>query len=217
MTAKSTVAGYVRRMPFGNHVVRAAGRVLNRRDADASGQWARIVMNKETRQMVERLSPRDLDVLEISGGLSSRWSEPGLFRTYTTAEYPEYDVCAGPFQVAAFDLVIAEQVFEHLLWPYRAARHVHQMVRPGGHCLVTTPFLIRLHDSPNDCSRWTEVGLRHLLAEGGFDLSATQTGSWGNRACVLANFDAWETYRPGEHSLKNEPDYPVVVWALTKK
>lgn len=217
MNAKIVVAGYVRRLPYGHHVVRAVGRVLNWRDAEASDQWARIVMNRETRRMVERLSPGELDVLEISGGSSSRWSEPGLFGTYTSAEYPDYDVCDGPLRESAFDLVIAEQVFEHLLWPYRAARHVHQMLRPGGYCLVTTPFLLRVHDSPNDCSRWTELGLRHLLAEAGFDLSAIKTGSWGNRACVLANFDAWEAYRPDEHSLKNEPDFPVVVWALAGK
>lgn len=217
MSTKSVVAGYVRRMPFGNRVVRAVGRVLNRGDAGASDQWARVVMNRETRQIVEQLSPHELDALEISGGPMSRWSEPGLFRTYTSAEYPEYDVCDGPLRESAFDLVIAEQVFEHLLWPYRAARHVHQMLRPGGHCLITTPFLLRVHDSPKDCSRWTELGLRYLLAEGGFDLAAIETASWGNRDCVLANFGGWEPYRPGEHSLKSEPDFPVVVWALARK
>jgi SAM-dependent methyltransferase len=134
-----------------------------------------------------------------------------------SADYPEYDVCDGPLWESAFDLVIAEQVFEHLRWPYRAARNVHQMLRPGGYFLMTTPFLLRVHGSPIDCSRWTELGLRHLLAEGGFDLSRIRTESWGNRECVVANFDRWETYDPREHSLNNEPDFPVVVWALARK
>ena len=66
-----------------------------------------------------------------------------------------------------FDLIIAEQVFEHLLWPYRAARNVHRMLRPGGSFLITTPFLVKIHPVPNDCSRWTETGMKHLLAEAG--------------------------------------------------
>lgn len=212
---RQRVAVYLRRVPFGSRVINFLNDLLYR--SDPADQWARVVMNRRTRLMVESLSPRRLDVLEISGGPRSAWSAPGRFRSYTSIDYPEYDVCAGPLRESAFDLVIAEQVFEHLLWPYRAARHVHQMLRPGGHALVTTPFLLRVHGSPVDCSRWTELGIRHLLAEGGFELSCIQTGSWGNRECVLANFADWETYRPGEHSLRNEPSFPVVVWALAEK
>jgi hypothetical protein len=38
------------------------------------------------------------------------------------------------------DIIIAEQVFEHLLWPYRAVRNVFQMLTPNGALLVTTHF-----------------------------------------------------------------------------
>jgi SAM-dependent methyltransferase len=114
-----------------------------------------------------------------------------------------------------FDLIIADQVFEHLLWPYRAGRNVRSMVKPGGHFLMTTPFLIKVHESPVDCSRWTELGLKHLLAECGFPLEEIRTGSWGNRACVRANFRRWA--RKGFRSLANESEFPVTVWALAKK
>jgi hypothetical protein len=68
-----------------------------------------------------------------------------------------------------------------------------------------------------DCSRWTETGLQYFLAEAGFDLDGIKTGSWGNRACVKANFTAWARYRSRLHSLRNERAYPVVVWALARK
>jgi SAM-dependent methyltransferase len=156
-----------------------------------------------------------LDALEISGNAwhSSAWP----FRSYTSANWPDYDVCTGPLRREAFDLVLAEQVFEHLLWPYRAARNVHAMLRPGGHFLLSTPFLIKIHLHPEDCSRWTETGLRYLLAEAGFELGDIQTGSWGNRACVDANFTRWESFNPNLHSLKNDPEFPIVVWALARK
>ncbi|HEY1065236.1 MAG TPA: methyltransferase domain-containing protein [Pirellulales bacterium] len=174
-------------------------------------QWCRIVMNRETERLVAGLEPAKRSVLEISG---NKWNRPGYFRSYRSADYPEYDVCAGALP-EKFDLVIAEQVFEHLLWPYRAARHVREMINPGGAFLVSTPFLIRLHREPYDCTRWTETGMKHLLAEAGFPIEHIETGAWGNRACVKANFSKWQKIRFW-HSLKNEADYPLVVWALAR-
>jgi SAM-dependent methyltransferase len=177
-------------------------------------RWSRIVMERETRRLVGELNPRPADVLELSG---TDWSDYGFAR-YRSVQFPAYDVCNGPLP-ERFDLVIAEQVFEHVLWPYRAGRNVLEMLRPGGHFLITTPFLVKIHHWPVDCSRWTELGLKHLLAECGFELETVRTGSWGNRQCVLAHFEASRplTYRQGKHSLDNEPEFPHHVWALARK
>ncbi len=175
-------------------------------------QWSRVVMRRESRRLVDDLEPSRLNALEISGTF---WADLP-FKSYESACYPEYDVCSAALP-RTFDLVIAEQVFEHLLWPYRAATHVHQMLTPGGHFLVSTPFLLRIHHEPVDCTRWTETGLRHFLAECGFPLADIQTGSWGNRACVKANFGWWARYHRRLHSLRNEPNFPVHVWALARK
>ncbi|KUI42153.1 methyltransferase type 12 [Mycobacterium sp. IS-1590] len=176
--------------------------------------WARTVMARETHELVQRLNPASLDALEISGGY---WGYIEQFRTYRSVHYPDFDICAGTLD-EQFDLILAEQVWEHLLWPYRAARNVHAMLRPGGHFLVTTPFLIKIHgdDLFPDCSRWTEVGIKYFLAESGFDIDKIQTGSWGNRACVKANFNRW-AWRWPWRSLRNEVDFPVTVWALAQK
>jgi SAM-dependent methyltransferase len=177
-----------------------------------SRYWVRIVMNDETRTLVQSVQPRELSVLEISGDY---WGYVEQFKTYRSVHYPEFDICASAL-TDEFDLIIAEQVFEHLLWPYRAGKHVYQMLRPGGHFLITTPFLIRVHEAPDDCSRWTETGIRYFLAECGFDLERIRTGSWGNRACVRANFTRWAFYWPWR-SLRNEPNFPVSVWAFAQK
>ena len=142
--------------------------------------------------------------------------ERSRLQTYRSMGFPDYDLCAGTLD-EKFDIIIVEQVFEHLLWPYRAARNVFQMLNPEGALLVTTPFLVKVHNSPVDCSRWTELGLRHLLAEGGFDIDRITTGSWGNRACVRSNWWKWTIYQPWLHSLRNEPEFPFHVWALARK
>ncbi len=175
--------------------------------------WLRVVMDRETRELVQSLGPQQLDVLEISG---ETWGHIEQFRTYRYVHYPEFDICATALD-EQFDLIIAEQVWEHLLWPYRAGKNVYEMLRPGGHFLITTPFLVRIHGGwYSDCTRWTETGMKHFLAECGFDLERIQTGSWGNRACVRANFKRWAWKLPWR-SLRNEPNFPVQVWAFAQK
>ena len=175
--------------------------------------WARVVMDRETTRAIEALGPARLKVLEISG---VDWKSRCKFREYKSISFPEFDICNSRLD-EQFDLVIAEQVWEHLQFPFRAARNVHGMLALGGYFLVTTPFLLKVHHVPVDCSRWTELGLRNMLAESGFPLENISTGSWGNRACLTANLNRWVPYRPWLHSLRNEPDFPVHVWALAQK
>jgi SAM-dependent methyltransferase len=179
----------------------------------AARQWARQVMERETLALVRGIARPGMKVLELSG---DKWGRLNLFEDYTSTSYPEYDICGEPLGTR-FDLIIAEQVFEHLPWPYRAGRNVWRMLNPDGYFLITTPFLIRVHEGPLDCSRWTDVGLKYFLAECGFPLEGIRSASWGNRACVIANFSRWVRYKKWIHSLKNEPAFPAVVWALGRK
>lgn len=173
--------------------------------------WSRVVMRDACAALLHALPVHTFDVLEISG---KKWSDFGFGR-YQTADFPAFDLCKEALP-ETFDLIIAEQVFEHLLYPYRAGRHVLQMLKPGGYFLISTPFLVRVHAMPIDCTRWTELGLKHFLEECGFPLETIQTGSWGNRDCIIANFDDWVMYDPAQHDLRNEPDFPYHVWALAQ-
>ena len=134
---------------------------------------------------------------------------------WKSTEYPGFDICSEVLP-RQFDLIIADQVFEHLQWPYRAGRNVWRMLKPGGHFVISTPFLVRVHRVPIDCSRWTPLGLSYLLQECGFEDKNIQTDAWGNRSCVKGNLNRWRK-RGFFGSLKNEPDYPVMVWAFARK
>lgn len=184
-------------------------RLLNIRDV----QWARVVMDRETENYVRSLDYFSMDAAEIAG---SKWEHFG-FRSYRSVHYPAYDLCERALGAGRFDIVIAEQVLEHVLWPCRAVRNVADSLRPGGVFVVTTPFLIPIHEQPYDCSRWSETGLKHLLIEGGFSGDTIVTGSWGNRACAAANFRRWVDWIPWKHSLENDPKFPVHVWAFARK
>lgn len=175
--------------------------------------WVRVVMYKRCFERVRALAPQSLDVLEISAG--PQWAREFRFKSYLGTHYPDYDVCEQTLD-GRFDLIIADQVFEHLKRPLRAGKNVHAMLRPGGTLIIATPFLLRIHNSPGDYSRWTEQGLSSLLQESGFSENLIETQSWGNRACVVANFKSWKK-RGWFRSLHNEPQFPVMVWAFARK
>ena len=176
-------------------------------------QSMRVVPYEICFELVSRLNPCDLDVLEISGGEVTWRQFP--FRSYTQANFPEFDICRDELSTR-FDLIIADNVFEHLAYPYRAGRNVHSMLNPSGYFLNITPFLVKVHPCPIDCCRWTPVGMTYFLEECGFEQGRIQSGGWGNRACVSANFDRWR--RQGWYSSRrNEPEFPLQVWALAQK
>jgi 2-polyprenyl-3-methyl-5-hydroxy-6-metoxy-1,4-benzoquinol methylase len=105
--------------------------------------WIRIVMDQETARLVRGLDVQHSSALEISG---AKWKDFGFAR-YKSVGYPDYDVCAGVLE-EKFDVILAEQVFEHVLWPYRGVRNVFQMLKPNGAFLITTPFLVKIHGFP---------------------------------------------------------------------
>jgi SAM-dependent methyltransferase len=174
--------------------------------------WSRIAMYIECRKFMENFDNGNMDVLEISGG--REWASYP-FGSYTSTHYPDFDICEDVLD-REFDLIIADQVFEHISWPEKAGRNIYTMLKPGGWFFISTPFLIQVHHDPQDCRRWTRVGMKYLLAECGFSEERIQTFSWGNRACVKANLYGWPKKWPWR-SLKNEPDFPVVVWAFAQK
>lgn len=179
----------------------------------------RVVMQRSSRRMIRGLGPETLDVAEISG----KWGTQFGFRSYTQFRYPDHDICAGPFTddggaVRTFDLILANQVWEHLDRPYAATRHVRAMLRPGGHFWVAVPFFIPYHAAPNDCSRWTARGLKNLLIEAGFPEDGIEAHQWGNRGAALKNMgpDWPPVYDPETDSLDDDPDMPICAWAMAR-
>ena len=132
----------------------------------------RIVMQKASRVLMRKLHPSTLDAVEVSGTTGN--SMP--FKSYRNFHYPAHDICQGPFrdgesQVTA-DLVLANQVWEHLDRPFQATKNVRRMLRKGGHFFIAVPFFIPLHAAPVDNTRWSARGLKNFLIETGFDEEA---------------------------------------------
>ena len=201
------VAGLVRR------VGTVRSRVLLPEATSGADQWQRTVLNRAVGDYLASLGPPQLIAAEISG--SAHAGKP--WRTYVRLDYPRFDLCAPLVHPTAYDVVICEQVLEHVEDPRAAAENLRGLCAPGGHVVVSTPFLIKVHELPAygmpDLWRFTPRGLRVLLERAGLEVLAV--GAWGNRDCVAGNLDRWAAYRRW-HSLRNEPDLPVQVWAFAR-
>jgi SAM-dependent methyltransferase len=178
-----------------------------------SEHWQRVELNRAIDRYLRELPTSRLSAAEISG--SAHASRP--WRAYTSLNFPDFDLCAPLELEAGFDVVICEQVLEHVVDPCAAARNLRGLCAPGGHVVVSTPFLVRVHElavyGMHDYWRFTPRGLRTLLERAGLQVDAV--GSWGNRRCVSANFDSWPAYRFWR-ALDNEPDLPLQVWAFAR-
>ena len=177
-------------------------------------QWQRVVMNEAIDAHIAGLGPSELRAAEISG--SSHAPKPWL--GHTSLDFPDFDICAPVGERAGtFDVVICEQVLEHVVDPFGAARNLRELTVPGGHVIVSTPFLIKVHELPmfalKDYWRFTPRGLRTLLESAGLTVDAVET--WGNVPCVVGNLRRWSAHRPW-HPLDDEPDLPVQVWAYAR-
>jgi SAM-dependent methyltransferase len=179
----------------------------------------RIVMQQASRDWINSLGPERLDVAELSG----KWGESFRFRSYRSFQFRKFDPCKGPLvdkdgKVVRFDLIMANQVWEHVDRPYTATRNVYRMLRPGGWFWLAVPFFIPYHAAPVDCSRWSARGLRNLLVEAGFDEDAVQSAQWGNRASALRNLETpWPPECRDDDDLTDDPAFPIVAWAMGQK
>jgi SAM-dependent methyltransferase len=178
--------------------------------AASEQQWMRQTMNSEAASFFRALPPETHDAVEVSGRLRSELP----WRSYTCHQYPEFDICSSTPPPGNYDVVICEQVLEHVPDPALALANLRSLCRPGGKLFVSTPFLVRIHDMPGDYWRFTPDGMRLLLERAGFHVEWVR--SWGNRSCVRRNLGRWLPYRRWQ-SLRNEKECPVMVWALARR
>ena len=180
----------------------------------------RVVMQKSSRRMIRALGPDSLHAAEISG----KWGKTFNFRSYRQFRFPKHDICAAPFAYKDgtprdFDLILANQVWEHLDRPYAATKNVYKMLRKGGFFWVAVPFFVPFHAAPQDNSRWSARGLKNLLIEAGFDEGAIHADQWGNRHVARRNLEeVWPpVYDAETDDIKNDPMMPICSWALAQK
>lgn len=112
----------------------------------------------------EYTSPEYL-ILNLGSGASERYGNAVHVDLYSVSGVDVVaDISRLPFGDGTVDAIICTQTLEHIADPNAVVREIERILRPGGLCYITVPFLYPYHSSPHDYYRWTLSGLRMLLS-----------------------------------------------------
>ena len=75
-----------------------------------------------------------------------------------------------PYPDGAIDLVVSQEVLEHVSDPCLVLNEVHRVLRPGGIIYLQVPWVIGYHGCPKDYWRFSKDGIQKLVESHGFHL-----------------------------------------------
>lgn len=74
-----------------------------------------------------------------------------------------------PLPDGSVDLVITQEVLEHVADPFKAIQEIGRVLKPGGTLYVQLPFVIGYHPGPTDFWRFTREGIVRLVQSAGLE------------------------------------------------
>lgn len=94
------------------------------------------------------------------------------------------DIFNMPFKDGQFDVVVSTQVLEHVGKPWIMAKEIGRVLKKGGICIITAPFMTPYHPDPSDYFRYSKEGLEFLFKNEGFEI--IEYGCYGKIFTVLS-------------------------------
>lgn len=88
-----------------------------------------------------------------------------------------------PVDDRSIDTVFCCSVLEHIPEPWLAFTELRRIMRPGGHVILSVPFIYYLHGTPHDYFRFTRHGVTEMATKAGFEIA--ELGTSGGIAHML--------------------------------
>lgn len=88
-----------------------------------------------------------------------------------------------PIEDKGIDTVFCCSVLEHIPEPWLAFTELKRIMRPGGHVILSVPFIYYLHGAPHDYFRFTRYGVAEMATKAGFEI--VEAGTSGGIAHML--------------------------------
>jgi len=100
---------------------------------------------------------------------------------------PDYCCSADtiPVEDECFDMVLLNEVLEHLEDPKSVLQECYRVVKKGGMMIISMPFLYAIHADPYDFQRWTDVKLKQELQHAGFSYEHISVKPMGSLFAVI--------------------------------
>ena len=126
--------------------------------------------------------------------IDTAWGDPGW-------DYSKIDIIGSvdrlPFDFNVFDVVICNQVLEHVKEPQLVLNELFRVLKHGGVVCITTPQGWGVHQAPHDYFRFTSYALSYLMKNAGFKkITITPSGGYysylANRLTVFPKTLFWQ-------------------------
>lgn len=113
-------------------------------------------------------------------------TEAGGYPASRKIESVRYDGQSLPFPEKHFDFILCSEVLEHVFNLEQIIGELQRVLKPGGHLLISTPFVWEEHERPYDFARYTCFAWQYLLDRHGLDaLSIEKTGGYIPTLCQM--------------------------------
>lgn len=143
--------------------------------------------------------------------------------------WPQVNIENMPYEYGSVDILVADQVLEHVRKPWLAAEDIWRVLKIGGLAIIATPYLHPIHKCPLDCWRISPDGYGVLFEKHLWD--TVGQGMWGNRQICQEIYASavsrgmtgdWVPYAQARQlipSFDTPTDnlHPVVIWWVGRK
>ncbi len=176
-----------------------------------------ILHNKAMSSMLENMNI-DGDVLDV-GSQRKEYQKYFSSEQYFSLDSEKRwnpDICCDAHNIECednrFSLVIASELLEHCYDPQKVVDEIYRVLKPGGVCLFSSPFMVCYHVDKGikDYYRFTRDGLTYLFRK----FSISEIKHEGNRMQLI-----WDSISSGNLVLSfflkifNTP----ISWMITTK
>lgn len=168
------------------------------------------------RDVGHQVGPVDL-VVDVGGGAAPyrRYIQAGRYvvvdledTTHAGVEYLPGAAEDLPVADGSVDVVVMNQVLEHVVDPVKVVAEARRVLKPGGWFVGSVPHVSPVHLEPHDYQRYTDLGLRQLL-DGFEDVRVDGSGGPFTAAALLITMDWMVSKRDGGPQ-RNPPWHPLV-------
>lgn len=120
------------------------------------------------------------------------------------------DALNPPFSDSTFDTVVTTQVLEHVEKPWVMVDQISRILKTGGICIATAPFMVPYHADPYDFFRYTNIGIESLFKNSGFEI--IESGAYGKTFMVFSEMIHFAFFNPYQQNKKNR----IQLWLVRK-
>ena len=144
-------------------------------------QADRFPINDFARRLVLPLLKPGMKVLDAgSGRLPEQQLRSELLATGAALETLDFlpgegvdlvaDIADTKLPDQSYDVILCMQVLEHVPNPQAVCAELYRMARPGAHVMVSAPQSAWLHNLPYHFFHYTNIGMRKILEDAGFEV-----------------------------------------------